>query len=115
MSEPIRILVAEDHLVARVGVTTIVNMQADMKVVAEAAGNQQSLYVTADGNLWAMGDNRYGELGDGTYNSQAQPEMIWTNVVAVAAGNGHSLFVTADGTLRVMGNNSAGELGDRVW
>jgi len=27
MSEPIRILVAEDHLVARVGVTTIVNMQ----------------------------------------------------------------------------------------
>ena len=26
----IRILVAEDHLVARVGVTTIVNMQPDM-------------------------------------------------------------------------------------
>ena len=37
MSEPIRILVAEDHLVARVGVSTIVNMQPDMTVVAEAA------------------------------------------------------------------------------
>jgi DNA-binding NarL/FixJ family response regulator len=39
----IRILVAEDHLVARVGVTTIVNMQPDMAVVAEAANGQQAL------------------------------------------------------------------------
>jgi DNA-binding NarL/FixJ family response regulator len=43
MSEPIRILVAEDHLVARVGVTTIVNMQPDMTVVAEAANGQQAV------------------------------------------------------------------------
>jgi two-component system, NarL family, response regulator len=39
----IRILVAEDHLVARVGVTTIVNMQPDMTVIAEAANGQQAL------------------------------------------------------------------------
>ena len=43
MSNPIRILVAEDHLVARVGVTTIVNMQADMTVVAEASNGQQAV------------------------------------------------------------------------
>ena len=43
MSEKIRILVAEDHLVARVGVVTIVNMQPDMTVVAEAANGQQSV------------------------------------------------------------------------
>jgi DNA-binding NarL/FixJ family response regulator len=40
---PIRILVAEDHLVARVGVGAIVNMQPDMKVVAEAANGQQAV------------------------------------------------------------------------
>src|SRR3954451_3505544 len=39
----IRILVAEDHLVARVGVTTIVNMQPDMTVVAEASNGQQAV------------------------------------------------------------------------
>src|SRR5437867_6321105 len=39
----IRILVAEDHLVARVGVSTIVNMQPDMTVVAEAANGQQAV------------------------------------------------------------------------
>jgi two-component system NarL family response regulator len=43
MSETIRILVAEDHLVARVGVTTIVNMQDDMTVVAEAANGNQAV------------------------------------------------------------------------
>jgi two-component system NarL family response regulator len=43
MSEKIRILVAEDHLVARVGVTTIVNMQDDMTVVAEAANGHQAV------------------------------------------------------------------------
>jgi two-component system, NarL family, response regulator len=43
MSDPMRILVAEDHLVARVGVTTIVNMQPDMTVVAEASNGQQAV------------------------------------------------------------------------
>jgi len=43
MNEKIRILVAEDHLVARVGVTTIVNMQPDMEVVAEASNGQQAV------------------------------------------------------------------------
>jgi DNA-binding NarL/FixJ family response regulator len=43
MSGKIRILVAEDHLVARVGVSTIVNMQPDMTVVAEAANGQQAV------------------------------------------------------------------------
>jgi DNA-binding NarL/FixJ family response regulator len=42
-AQPIRILIAEDHLIARVGVTTIVNMQPDMTVVAEAANGQQAV------------------------------------------------------------------------
>ncbi|HZT28831.1 MAG TPA: response regulator transcription factor [Bryobacteraceae bacterium] len=40
---PIRILIAEDHLIARVGVSAIVNMQEDMAVVAEAANGQQAV------------------------------------------------------------------------
>jgi len=43
VSQSIRILVAEDHLVARVGVSTIVNMQPDMTVVAEASNGQQAV------------------------------------------------------------------------
>lgn len=40
---PIRILIAEDHLIARIGVTTIVNMQPDMVVVAEAADGNSAI------------------------------------------------------------------------
>ena len=39
----IRILVAEDHLVARVGVATIVNTQRDMTIVGEAANGRQAV------------------------------------------------------------------------
>ena len=42
-SQPIRILIAEDHLIARVGVKTIINAQPDMQVVAEAANGLQAI------------------------------------------------------------------------
>jgi DNA-binding NarL/FixJ family response regulator len=43
MTSPLRILIAEDHLIARVGVKTIINMQPDMLVVAEAANGTQAV------------------------------------------------------------------------
>jgi two-component system, NarL family, response regulator len=39
----IRILVADDHLVARVGLTTILNLQPDMTVVAQATDGEQAI------------------------------------------------------------------------
>jgi DNA-binding NarL/FixJ family response regulator len=43
MTSKIRILVAEDHLVARVGVSAIINRQTDMVVVAEATNGKQAV------------------------------------------------------------------------
>ena len=40
---PIRVLIAEDHLIARVGVGTIVQTQTDMEVVAEAATGAEAV------------------------------------------------------------------------
>ena len=42
-TQPIRVLIAEDHLIARVGVGTIVETQADMQVVAEAANGAEAV------------------------------------------------------------------------
>jgi two-component system NarL family response regulator len=36
IENPISVLIAEDHLIARVGVSTIINTQPDMAVIAEA-------------------------------------------------------------------------------
>jgi DNA-binding NarL/FixJ family response regulator len=43
MKPEIRILVAEDHLIARVGVIAIINTQPDMTVVAEAGNGREAL------------------------------------------------------------------------
>lgn len=40
---PVRILIAEDHLIARLGVKTILSMQPGMTVVAEAANGAQAV------------------------------------------------------------------------
>ncbi|MEI6785566.1 MAG: YDG domain-containing protein, partial [Verrucomicrobiota bacterium] len=81
-------------------------------VVAVAAGYAHSLFVKADGTLWAMGANEYGQLGNGSPSATNRPVSVTSNVVAVAAGNTHSLFVKADGTLWAMGNNGNGQLGN---
>ena len=44
---PIRVLLAEDHLIARVGVGTIVETQVDMQVVAEAATGVEAVQLHA--------------------------------------------------------------------
>ncbi|MBV9507621.1 MAG: response regulator transcription factor [Acidobacteriia bacterium] len=43
MNSKIRILVADDHLVARIGIGAILNRQRDMLVVAEASNGRQAL------------------------------------------------------------------------
>ena len=69
-------------------------------VTAITAGFYHSLFLKNSGSLWAMGDNFYGELGDGTFNNTNRPEQIVaTNVTAIAAGDFHSLFLKSDGSL----------------
>ena len=83
-------------------------------VVVVAAGAQHTLFLKSDGTLWAMGNNQYGQLGDGTTMTQPNPVPVigGSNVMAVAAGFQHSLFLKSDGTLWAMGNNQYGQLGD---
>jgi alpha-tubulin suppressor-like RCC1 family protein len=45
-------------------------------VTAIAGGDLHSLFLKNDDSLWAMGENIYGQLGDGTYNNTNRPEQI---------------------------------------
>jgi DNA-binding NarL/FixJ family response regulator len=40
---PIKILIADDHFVVRMGLSTLINIQDDMSVVAEAANGKQAV------------------------------------------------------------------------
>lgn len=81
-------------------------------VTAIVAGDGHSLFLKNDGSLWDMGDNEYGQLGDGTYNNTNRPEKILAGGVTEIAGFDQSLFLKSDGSLWAMGYNYDGELGD---
>lgn len=91
-------------------------------VAAVAAGAFHSLYIReSDGFLLSMGDDSFGQLGDGEDNYSfinvgpfgVAPQYPATNtVVAVAAGYYHSLFILSDGSLWAVGDDESGQLGN---
>jgi len=85
-----------------------------------AAGNYDSFAVTSSGQLYAFGDNQYGQLGNATHNAANLANPIPApvvlpgatgGVVRVAAGGAHTLALTSTGQLYAFGINLAGELG----
>jgi len=70
-----------------------------------------SLYVTADGKLWAMGDYTYSQWAAGITTPCDQLVLIASDVITASSADGHSLYVTSDGKLWGVGRNSCGELG----
>lgn len=76
-----------------------------------SAGVRNTACVTEDGSLYVWGDNAYGQIGNGTSNTQATPLKIWDNVKQVSVGHNHIAFITNDGSLYACGVN-AGKLGD---
>jgi len=65
------------------------------------------------GALWCWGRNVYGELGDGTTTSRAEPVAIGTATWrAISAGGNHTCAIRSDRSLWCWGDNAYGQLGD---
>jgi alpha-tubulin suppressor-like RCC1 family protein len=74
-------------------------------VVAISAGDKHSLALLKDGTVRAWGQNKYGQLGNGTPTNRDRPLPVpgVRDVVAIAAGGYHSVAVLADGTVMEWG------------
>lgn len=92
--------------VAAVAETTLPAMQPI------AAGKLHSLAIKPDGTLWVWGDNRFGQLGDGTLIRRVSPLSTLSQVAGVATGLDHTLAFKNDGSLWAWGLNTYGQLGD---
>jgi alpha-tubulin suppressor-like RCC1 family protein len=81
-------------------------------VIAVAAGRDHSLGLRGDGTVWAWGDNRQGQLGDGMGGSRPRPQPVpgLPPIVGVSAGDFHSLAVDRDGAVWAWGLNNAGQV-----
>jgi len=86
-------------------------VQVGSDVQAVAAHNDALFFIKNDKTLWASGQNRYGQLGDGTSMAKTTPVYITDNVRSVASGLSHTMILKHDGTLWVNGYGVNGQLG----
>ncbi len=84
-------------------------------VVSIAAGGFQTCAVSHDGGAKCWGDNRHGQLGNGTTNLSAIPVAVKglaSGVMAMSANYGHTCALMTSGGARCWGSNDAGVLGN---
>ena len=75
------------------------------------AGKYHMLLLTETGELWAWGDNRYGQLGLGDTACRTLPVKVMSGVVKAAAGGWTSYALTSAGELWAWGSGEQGQLG----
>ncbi|WP_445340033.1 RCC1 domain-containing protein [Bifidobacterium sp. ESL0825] len=104
---------------------TYPDLPADFTYLQVSAGYYHSLAMGSDGNVYAWGDNQYGQLGDGTSTTRYTPVRVKTpdrktypdlpadfTYLQVSAGGLHSLALGSDGNVYAWGYNGYGQLGN---
>lgn len=78
-----------------------------------SAGRGHSVAVDEDRNVWAWGQNSYGQLGTGFHKATFKPIFVSRvrSVVRVSCGAYHTVVVTSKGSVYTWGNNADGQLG----
>ncbi|MBI0145346.1 MULTISPECIES: RCC1 domain-containing protein [Bifidobacterium] len=110
------------HRTAPVKVEKPTDAPADFTYVQVGAGRFYSLALGSDGNAYALGDNEYGQLGDGTTTNQTTPVKVRSpagtpadfTYTQISGGNTHSLAVGSDGNAYAWGCNQQGALGNNT-
>jgi hypothetical protein len=102
------------HATAKSTFTEIPNQQGDY-VVANSTEANKSVFIVDGTDLWAAGDNTYGQLGLGnTTNGFLFQQVTLTNGVSqisTAGTNASTIVIETDGSITVFGYNALGQLG----
>ena len=97
-------------------ILNINSSKIDGKVIDIKAGKYHSLFLTDKGHVYAIGNNRFGQLGlNSTYDlfSHDIVQIEFESdvfIVKIEAGDNHSLFLSKDGRLFANGDNTQGQL-----
>ncbi|WP_421381678.1 cell wall-binding repeat-containing protein [Bacillus salacetis] len=88
-------------------------------IISVSAGDQHSMALTADGNVWTWGGNDHGQLGNNTKTNSPFPIKvndqsgeILSGITYIAGGDKASFAISEDKTVLGWGFNEYGQLGD---
>lgn len=86
-----------------------------LRATALSVGIYHTCAVTSNGSAKCWGDNRDGQLGDGTVSERHIPVQVsglGAGIQTIAAGGYFSCALTTSGGVKCWGQNSSGQLGD---
>lgn len=88
---------------------TISDNDLDGNLRSIGTGMYSSFAVTENGRVWAWGNNKYGQLGDGTTTNRLLPVPIGSveGVVKITGGYSSTLALKEDGTVWAWGKGYA--------
>ena len=98
--------ISENQLVIRSSIKKV-NF-ADTIITDIAAGTDHNLALDSNGNLWAWGNNNYGQLGDGTKINSYTPKqiMVGHKFKKISAGRDFSAAIDENGFLYGWGDSN---------
>lgn len=102
-----------DNLLSTRTTPTQIGVSENWVNVSTGQGFSTGLHTS--GTIWGLGNNFYGELGDGTTVGRTAPVIIGAasnDWASVSAGGGHGIGVRTNGTVWAWGGNFSGEIGD---
>lgn len=80
-------------------------------IVDIVAGDRCSFFITSEGNVYALGLNNNGQLGDGTTTNKETPTLLNLSGVQSISSNGSTLFLLKTGEVFACGENTYGQIG----
>jgi uncharacterized repeat protein (TIGR01451 family) len=95
--------------------TDVVSNNVFLNARAVAARGYYTLALKGDGTVWGWGENKSGQIYDGTKDeSKIYPSQVsgLSGATAIAAGANFGLALKGDGTVWGWGDNTSGQLGN---
>jgi alpha-tubulin suppressor-like RCC1 family protein len=86
-------------------------------IVALSSNNDgfSAMALDVNHNVYAWGNNNYGQLGNGTLVNQSSPVLVANNAVDIYAGETFSYILKADNTLWAAGQSGRSAYFGSIW